>query len=341
MINDIDPVLSLNAGWKPGQVTEKSTIRLNIPDELAGKRLDQALAGLLQDYSRSRIQQWIRDGQILIDGGSRRPRDMVVGGELITLQVAEEPEPACEPEPVPLQVLYEDEALVVIDKPAGLVVHPAAGNWSGTMQNGLLYRFPELAGVPRAGIVHRLDKDTSGLLVVARSLVSHKKLVDMMQAREIGREYLAVVNGIMSAGGTVDQPVGRHPVDRKRMAVTETGKPAVTHYRVEERYRAHTAVRVTLETGRTHQIRVHMAWLRYPLVGDPLYGGRLRIPPDSGQALIDALRGFRRQALHARRLSLVHPLTGEAMSWESPLPDDMAGLMQVLREDAGQHQGDA
>jgi 23S rRNA pseudouridine1911/1915/1917 synthase len=321
-------------------VTEKSTIQLNIPDELAGKRLDQALSGMLDDYSRSRIQQWIRDGQILVDGCSRRPRDTVVGGERVTLEVTSEPEPTCEPEPVPLQVLYEDDALIVIDKPPGLVVHPAAGNWSGTMQNGLLHRFPELAAVPRAGIIHRLDKDTSGLLVVARSLVSHKRLVEMMQAREISREYLAIVNGVMSAGGTVDQPVGRHPVDRKRMAVTEAGKPAVTHYRVEERYRAHTAVRVMLETGRTHQIRVHMAWLRYPLVGDPLYGGRLRIPPDSGQELVTTLRGFRRQALHARRLGLSHPLTGEAMSWESPLPDDMAKLMQVLREDAEQHQDD-
>lgn len=315
-------------------VNEQTIIRLSIPERLAGQRLDQALAGLLDDYSRSRIQQWLRDGVILVDGARRRPRDPVVGGERVQLCVPGEQEPACEPEPVPLRVLYEDEGLIVIDKPAGLVVHPAAGNWHGTLQHGLLYRFPELSAVPRAGIVHRLDKDTSGLLVVARTLASHTRLVEMMQAREIGREYLAVINGVMTAGGTVDQPVGRHPVDRKRMAVVGHGRPAVTHYRVEERYRAHTALRVTLETGRTHQIRVHMAWLRHPLVGDPLYGGRLRIPPGSTQALAGMLRGFRRQALHARQLTLKHPLTGEHMRWRSPVADDLLSLMAVLRADA-------
>lgn len=236
-------------------------------------------------------------------------------------------------------MVYEDDALLVINKPAGLVVHPAVGNRNGTMQNALLHYAPELAGLPRAGIVHRLDKNTTGLLVVARTLAAHKHLVDKLQNREFEREYLTVVNGVMTAGGTVDAPIGRHPVDRLRMAVNESGKPAVTHYRVIERFRAHTWVRVQLETGRTHQIRVHMAYKRYPIVGDPTYGGRFRVPPDSSESLLNTLRDFRRQALHAARLGLQHPETGEMMQWEVPVPEDMEKLIQALQQDVLDHSG--
>ncbi|NIP72864.1 MAG: 23S rRNA pseudouridine(1911/1915/1917) synthase RluD [Gammaproteobacteria bacterium] len=304
-----------------------------VPDELAGWRLDQALARMFPDYSRARLQQWIRQGEVTIDGRVLRPRDRLVGAERVVVRATlEEPETP-RPQPIPLQIVYEDEALLVIDKPPGMVVHPAAGNPQGTLQNALLHYAPELGSIPRAGIVHRLDKDTSGLLVVARSLAAHHHLVAELQARALRREYDAVVLGVMTAGGTVEAPIGRHPVDRKRMAVRDGGKPAVTHYRVAERFRAHTHVRVTLETGRTHQIRVHMAHLGYPLVGDRVYGGRLRLPPRSGPRLAEVLRGFRRQALHAARLGLVHPVSGEPMDWQVPLPEDIRGLIEALRQD--------
>ncbi|HKJ07560.1 MAG TPA: 23S rRNA pseudouridine(1911/1915/1917) synthase RluD [Gammaproteobacteria bacterium] len=305
-----------------------------IPDTLAGRRLDQALAELFPDYSRSRLQQWTRAGQVRVDGRSGQVKERVVGGEQVEVDAQLEAEVAPAPQPIPLTIVYEDDALLVIDKPVGLVVHPAAGNRDGTLQNALLHHDPGLVAVPRAGLVHRLDKDTSGVLVVARTLTAHKRLVEQLQARAFQREYQAVVWGVLTAGGTVDAPIGRHPVDRKRMAVVAGGKPAVTHYRVAERFRAHSRLRVHLETGRTHQIRVHMASVRYPLVGDPLYGGRLRIPAGATEALAQALRGFRRQALHAARLGLIHPLTGEAMEWCSPLPADMVGLLEVLRADA-------
>ncbi len=304
-----------------------------VSPELSGKRLDQALALLFSDYSRSRLQAWIKEGRVQVDGRLRKAKEKVWAGEHITLRAMLQDSGRCEAEDIPLDLLYEDEHLLVVNKPAGLVVHPAAGNWSGTLQNALLHHDPELAKLPRAGIVHRLDKDTTGLMVVARSLLAHKRLVEALQAREIKREYMAVVNGLPSAGGTVDAPIGRHPVNRVRMAVVAGGKPARTHFRIREKFRAHTLLDVQLESGRTHQIRVHMAYVHHPLVGDPVYGGRPKLPPAASGDLRSLLRGFGRQALHARRLSLVHPLSGKAMVWESPVPEDLAMLLDELRRD--------
>jgi len=301
---------------------------------MAGYRLDQALAELVPDYSRSRLQQWIKAGGVTVDDRVPKTRERVHGGETVLIAAEITAETASLPEAIPLDVIYEDAALLVINKPAGLVVHPAAGNPAGTLLNALLHHDAALAHLPRAGIVHRLDKETSGLLVVARSLTAHKKLVAALQARQVRREYLAVVNTVLTAGGTVDAPIGRHPVDRKRMAVVGGGKEAVTHYRVMERFRAHTLLQLQLETGRTHQIRVHMAHLRCPVTGDPVYGGRLQIPRGAGEALASALRGFRRQALHAWRLELAHPDSAAPMAWEAPLPADMARLIDILRADA-------
>lgn len=310
-----------------------------IPEEHAGRRLDQVLAELFPDYSRSRLQEWVKEGRVKVDGNLWRPRDKVMGGEAVELDAQPSPEAESQwrPEELPLNVVYADEHVIVINKPAGLVVHPGSGNLQGTMANALLAYAPELRHLPRAGVVHRLDKETSGLLVVARTLPARTRLVAQLQAREFLREYEAVAIGVMTAGGTVDAPIGRHPVDRKRMAVVPSGKPAVTHYRVVERFRTHTHVRVKLETGRTHQIRVHMAHIRYPLVGDPVYGGRLKLPPSASPELADTLRGFKRQALHAARLGFAHPATGEHVEWQAPLPEDMARLLELLREDAQQH----
>jgi len=310
------------------------TYTAEIPVELDGKRLDQALAVLFQDFSRSRLQQWIRDGQVQVDAQVMRPKDKVFSGQRVTLQASLAPEGEWEAQDIPLSIVYEDAHLLVINKPAGLVVHPAAGNYTGTMLNALLHHAPQLENLPRAGIVHRLDKETSGLLVVAKDLSTHKELVAQLQAREFEREYLAIVVGVMTAGGTVEAPIGRHPVQRKRMAVVDRGKPAVTHYRVVERFRAHTLIRVKLETGRTHQIRVHMAYVHFPLLGDPVYGGRLKLPKGCSEELAQTLRQFRRQALHAARLGIIHPQTGEALSWEAPLPPDMQKLLAVLQDDA-------
>lgn len=296
-------------------------------------RLDQALSELLPQYSRSRLQQWIKEGHVQVDGRQWRPRDKVLGGEAVSLEAVVEPEERWEAQAIPLDVLYEDDDLLVLNKPAGLVVHPAAGNPDRTLLNALLYHAPQVAHLPRAGIVHRLDKDTSGILVAAKSLEARTGLVEQLQARQFTREYDAVVEGTMTGGGKVDAPIGRHPVDRKRMAVTPSGKPAVTHYRLAERFRAHTWLKVRLETGRTHQIRVHMAHIRHPLVGDPVYRGRLRLPAGASEALREALRTFRRQALHASRLGLTHPRSGEWMEWEVPLADDLAALIETLRQD--------
>jgi len=314
------------------------TIRLNltIPDAMRGRRLDQALAELVQDYSRSRLQQWIRAGQVSLDERIPQVRERLHGGETVSIDATIEPQTRSGPEDIPLQLVHADADLLVINKPAGLVVHPAAGNPAGTLLNALLHYDPALAGLPRAGIVHRLDKATSGLLVIARNLTAHKSLVDALQARTVKREYLAVVQTVLTAGGSVDAPIGRHPVDRKRMAVVAGGKESLTHYRVEERFRAHTLVRVQLETGRTHQIRVHMAHQHIPIVGDPVYGGRLRLPPGASSELQEQLAGFRRQALHAARLTLTHPSSGETVSWTAPLPADMARLIEVLRADVQQ-----
>ncbi len=302
-----------------------------IDEEHAGQRLDQTLARMYPEWSRARLQQWIKSGAVQVDGRQWRPRDRVEGGESLRLIIELEDEVEdFKPEPVALQVAHEDDQLLIIDKPPGLVAHPAPGNWSGTLLNGLLYRYPELRNVPRAGIVHRLDKDTSGLMAVARTLEAHRQLVEALQRREFQREYIALVEGSPVAGGVVDEPIGRHHQDRKRMAVTESGKPAVTHYRIRQRFPAHTLLDVKLETGRTHQIRVHMAHIRYPIVGDPVYGGRPRLPKGMADEVVGALRKFRRQALHAARLGLSHPETGEWMTWEAPLPEDFAGLLAVL-----------
>ena len=312
-----------------------STIELSIkiPDANAGQRLDQALAALLPDYSRSRLKGWIESGEVRVDGTVRRPRDRVLGGEAVELRAQVVAETAAEAQALPLEVVHQDEHLLVVDKPAGLVVHPGAGNPDRTMQNALLALDPGLAALPRAGIVHRLDKDTSGLLVIARRIEAHAALVRMLEAREIHRGYVGVVRGVFTAGGTIDAPIGRHPIERVRMAVRDNGREAVTHYRVIRRYRAHTHVRVELETGRTHQIRVHMAHAGYPLVGDRVYGGRLAFPRGASEELRQALRGFPRQALHAARLAFEHPVSGQALDLSSPLPADIRGLLEVLARD--------
>ena len=321
-------------------MSTKVQLELSIPDDRRGRRLDQVLAELVQDYSRSRLQQWIRSGQVTLDGRLPQPRDKVMGGETVRIDAEIVEQTANEAEAIPLDLVYEDADLLVINKPAGLVVHPAAGNPAGTLLNALLHYDSSLAGIPRAGIVHRLDKNTSGLMVVARNLTAHKRLVEALQARTVKREYLTVVYSVLTAGGRIEAPIGRHPVDRKRMAVIASGKEAVTHYRVEERFRAHTLVRVQLETGRTHQIRVHMAYKHFPVLGDPVYGGRLRLPKGGDTEFREVLSGFRRQALHATQLGLVHPASGAALSWQAGVPDDMARLLAVLREDASKHASD-
>jgi 23S rRNA pseudouridine1911/1915/1917 synthase len=303
-----------------------------VPDELAGMRLDQCLAEMFPDYSRSKLQTWIKAGRVRVDGVALKGREKLDGGEEIELDAEAEAVLEDDAEDIPLDIIYEDEALLIVNKPAGLVVHPAVGNWRGTLVNALLNHDPELNTLPRAGIVHRIDKDTSGLLMVAKTLQSHNSLVEQLQERSINREYLALVKGWMTAGGTVDEPIGRHPVDRKRNAVRRDGKEAVTHYRLEQRFKRHTLIRVKLETGRTHQIRVHMSHINYPLVGDQVYGGRFQMPADCSPALAEALRNFKRQALHAAKLGLEHPETGEYCEWEQPLPEDMRHLLTVLAE---------
>ena len=319
-------------------MTNTEHLSSRVPDALAGMRLDQALAEMFASYSRARLQQWIRGGQVTVDARQWRAKDKVLGGEQIELTATLAEEVTSLPQAIPLHIVYEDEHLLVINKPAGLVVHPAAGNHDGTMLNALLHYAPELVHVPRAGIVHRIDKETSGLLVVARTLTAQTDLVQQLQERSIEREYEAVAMGVMTSGGSVDAPVGRHAVDRKRMAVTRSGKPAVSHYRVVERFRIHTHIKVHLETGRTHQIRVHMAYIHHPLLGDPVYGGRLRIPPGSSESLMATLRTFKRQALHAARLALQHPESGEPMEWHAPLPDDMTTLIKALHDDRVSHE---
>ena len=304
-----------------------------IPEDHRGQRLDQSLAGLFPDFSRTRLKNWIEAGRVLVDGVRPRPRDLVRGGELVrvTPETADRVEMA--PEPIDLNIVHEDDTVIVIDKPAGLVVHPGAGNPRATLQNALLHHDPELAKLPRAGIVHRLDKDTSGLLVVARTAVAHASLTKALADHDVEREYEAICIGVMTAGGTVDAPIDRHPVDRLRMAVRSDGRPAVSHYRVLERFRIHTHVRVTLETGRTHQIRVHLTHAGFPLVGDPLYGKRLAMPKGATPRLADGLRAFRRQALHAARLAFEHPATGEPVAFTAGLPADMIDLLAALRHD--------
>ncbi|MDX1804903.1 MAG: 23S rRNA pseudouridine(1911/1915/1917) synthase RluD [Alcanivorax sp.] len=303
--------------------------------EQAGQRLDQVAAELFEGFSRSRLQSWIKSGVLTVNGNTAKSKDKLTGSETLALDTVIEPEIEDQPQSIELDVVFEDEDLIVINKPAGLVVHPAAGHADGTLLNGLLHHDERLNSLPRAGIVHRLDRDTTGLMVVARSLEAHQSLVAQLQDKSLFRQYEAIAVGVMTGGGKVDKPIGRHPVDRKKQAVVaQGGKDAVTHYRVLDRYRAHTRIRVQLETGRTHQIRVHMAHIHYPLVGDPLYGGRLKQPAGATEALREALRRFPRQALHARKLGLIHPVSGEYCEFEAPLPDDMQALIQVLEDDA-------
>jgi len=314
-------------------MTEKIHFNLTIPNDLGGTRLDQALAKLLPDYSRTLIQEWIKNSNITVDKKPCKPRDTVIGGEEVVIDAVRKTQPAWEAEAIKLDVVYEDESLLVINKPVGMVVHPAAGNQNSTLLNALLHHAPALKDLPRAGMIHRLDKDTSGLLVIAKTQQALTNLSLQMKARKITRIYQAVVCGLLTSGGMIDEPIGRHPIQRKKMAVIETGKPSVTHFRIIERYRNHTRIRVQLETGRTHQIRVHMAHVRYPLLGDPVYGGRLQLPRGATQPLIEKLRSFKRQALHAQELGLVHPVTQKPMSWHIPLPEDLQDLIRVLKDD--------
>ncbi|MCX7087702.1 MAG: 23S rRNA pseudouridine(1911/1915/1917) synthase RluD [Methylococcales bacterium] len=303
-----------------------------VPDDLAGLRVDQVLAELFPDYSRSKLQIWMKAGRVLVNGVALKPKDRLEGGESIEVDAEPEVVIRCDAENIPLDIIFEDESLLIVNKPAGLVVHPAIGNWQGTLQNALLHHLPSLATLPRAGIVHRIDKDTSGLLMVAKTLQAHHSLTDQLQERSIHREYRAISKGRMISGGTVDEPIGRHPTERKRYAVRESGKDAVTHYRVIERFARHTLIQVTLETGRTHQIRVHMSHVRFPLVGDAMYAGRFQMPSDCTDHLKETLKNFKRQALHAAKLGLMHPLTDEYLEWEQPMPEDMINLIAALRE---------
>jgi 23S rRNA pseudouridine1911/1915/1917 synthase len=323
-------VASLGTGES---AVEFRTHTIDLPIDLAGLRLDQALARVLPQYSRARLQGWIEAGAVQVDGRLLRGRDKVLGGEKVFIQARIEADHQVTAEALPLEIVFKDRALLVINKPPGLVVHPGAGNAGQTLQNALLAFDPKLAIVPRAGIVHRLDKDTSGLLVVARTPEVHTALVAAIAEREVERHYIALCTGVMTAGGTVDEPIGRHRTQRTRMAVRSDGRPAVTHYRVLTRFRSHTMVRAELETGRTHQIRVHLAHIGFPLVGDPAYGGRRRLPAGATPELVAALGTFRRQALHAARLKLEHPVTGREVEWEAPLPADMTELVQAMEAD--------
>ena len=307
-------------------------LTIEVPLEMAGMRLDQVLAELFAEYSRSKLQTWIKSSRVLVNGQELKAKDKLEGGETIIMDAEAEVVIVSEAENIPLDIVYEDDSLLIVNKPPGLVVHPAVGNWHGTLVNALLHHDVNLQTLPRAGIVHRLDKDTSGLLMIAKTLQAHNSLTQQLQEREITREYLAVTRGRMTAGGTVDEPIGRHPTDRKRYVVKESGKFAITHYRVVQRFTRHTLVQVKLETGRTHQIRVHMAHIRFPLLGDQVYGGRFQMPPACSELLSVELRNFKRQALHAAKLGLLHPVTGEYYEWEQPIPEDMQRLLEALAD---------
>ena len=312
----------------------ETSINLTVPIDLAGLRLDATLAKLLPDYSRSRLSDWIKEGAVSVNGKVAKPKDKMIGGEILAVTVQQSEETlAFTPEPMALDIIYEDDAVLVLNKPAGLVVHPAAGNWTGTLLNGLLAHCPSLSHVPRAGIVHRLDKDTSGLMVVAKTLSAQNHLVQQLQARTVKRIYRAVANGVVPFDGKIDTLIGRDPHNRLKMAVVKFGgKPAITHVKVLERYLAHSYIECALETGRTHQIRVHMREANHPLAGDPVYGNPRHACSDTVK---DVVKKLARQALHAYRLSFIHPQTGEEMSFEAPLPADIYHLLSVLRLESG------
>lgn len=306
------------------------TLKIIIPERMTGQRIDVALSEMLPDYSRSKITAWIKSGEALINHKPFKPKDKVIGSEMVELTISQKQNNDWVGEDIPLNVVFEDEDIIVLNKTVGLVTHPGAGNWSGTLANALLHYEPKLATLDRAGIVHRLDKNTSGLMVVARNEKSQKYLVEQLQKHSVSREYSAIVYGHMVAGGTIDEPIGRDTKDRVKQSVSSHGKEAVTHYRVIDRYQNHTHVKAILETGRTHQIRVHLSHIGYPLMGDPIYGGKVRFPKKADVILKEAIVNFKRQALHARKLTLIHPISGELMSWKAPLPEDMLALLGVL-----------
>jgi len=309
-----------------------------VPEDDYDTRLDQSIARLFPEYSRSKLKEWILAGNVKVDGKAvSTPREKLKGGEAIVIEAEQSVQVFNEAQEIALDIVYEDNDILVINKPANLVVHPGAGNQSGTILNALLSHYPEIEKVPRAGIVHRLDKDTTGLMVVAKNLSAQTSLVNQLQAREMGREYEAVVLGNMIAGGTVEANIGRHQTKRTLMSVREMGKPAITHYRIKQKFRAHTHLRLKLETGRTHQIRVHMTHIKHPLVGDIQYGGRPRLPKNASESFVAFLRGFKRQALHAIQLSLTHPTTQEIMTWNAPLPDDFERLLLEMKDDLETH----
>lgn len=322
-------------------MSQALNLTAEVTDQQLGFRLDQAVASLFPDYSRTRIKEWILADMVKIDGQAvNRPREKVYTGQKVEINAVLEDEVVYKAQNIKLDIVFEDDDIIVINKPAGLVVHPGAGNPDGTVLNALLNHYPQIVEVPRAGIVHRLDKDTTGLMVIAKTVPAQTHLVASLQARQITREYEAIAMGTFTAGGMVDAPIGRDKVHRTKMAVNATGgKHAVTHYRVSEKYRAHTRLRLRLETGRTHQIRVHMMHIGHVLAGDPVYGGRPRPPRGASEELLTVLRNFRRQALHATMLRLEHPITGEMMEWHAPLPADMAELAEALRQDMIQHGG--
>jgi 23S rRNA pseudouridine1911/1915/1917 synthase len=308
------------------------TLTIIIPERMTGDRLDVALSEMLPDYSRSKITAWIKSGDALINNKAFKPKDKVNGSQVVMLSLNKKQNNDWSAENIALNVVFEDEDIIIINKPFGLVTHPGAGNWNGTLANALLYYDPKLSKLDRAGIVHRLDKNTSGLMVIARNEKSQKYLVEQLQSHSVVREYSAIVYGHMISGGSVNDPIGRDPKDRIKQAVSSNGKDATTHYRVIDRFKSHTHVKAILETGRTHQIRVHLSHIGYPLLGDPMYGGRVRFPKKASEILKESLLGFKRQALHSKKLTLNHPSTGELMSWKAPLPDDMLELLDILSE---------
>lgn len=308
-------------------------VSARVPDTLHGARLDATAAALFPDFSRSRLAEWIKAGRLRRNDQPAKPRDKVAVDDHLLLIPEYEDRVEWRPEALPLDIIYEDEHVLVLNKPAGLVVHPAAGHHNGTLVNRLLAHAPEMAALPRGGIVHRLDKETSGIMLAARSPLAHKSLVAQLADRSVSRLYSAVSRGTFSGGGTIEGPIGRHPTSRTKMAVVPDGKAAVTHYRIAQRFGAHTLLDVSLESGRTHQIRVHLAWRKHPLVGDPVYGGRATRPAGASARLLGALSTFTRQALHARELAFMHPESGETMTFSAPLPSDMTDLIDCLSEE--------
>jgi 23S rRNA pseudouridine1911/1915/1917 synthase len=308
------------------------TLTIIIPERMTGYRLDVALSEMLPDYSRSKITAWIKSGDALVNNKAFKPKDKVNGSQMVMLSLNKKQNNDWSAENIALNIVFEDEDIIVINKQFGIVTHPGAGNWTGTLANALLYYDPSLSKLDRAGIVHRLDKNTSGLMVIARNEKSQKYLIEQLQSHLVDREYSAIVYGHMIAGGTVDEPVGRDPKDRVKQAVSVSGKDATTHYRAIDRFKSHTHVKAILETGRTHQIRVHLSYVGHSLIGDPMYGGRVRFPKKASEELKEALLNFKRQALHSKKLTLTHPISGESMSWKAPLPDDMLGLLEVLKK---------